>query len=79
MDDVLSHDYFGNDPELVRDPYPWFEAARESRRGERWGHRRQQVDQATDPDCGSDLMRGVEDQQQRAMVEPGHRVADARR
>ena len=29
MDDVLSHDYFGNDPELGRDPYPWFEAARE--------------------------------------------------
>jgi cytochrome P450 len=27
-DDVLAHDYFGNDPVLMRDPYPWFEAAR---------------------------------------------------
>jgi cytochrome P450 family 150 subfamily A5 len=28
-DDILDHDYFGNDPDLIRDPAPWFEAARE--------------------------------------------------
>jgi cytochrome P450 len=26
---ILDHDYFGNDPDLIRDPAPWFEAARE--------------------------------------------------
>jgi len=26
---ILDHDYFGNDPDLIRDPTPWFEAARE--------------------------------------------------
>jgi cytochrome P450 len=25
---ILDHDYFGNDPDLIRDPAPWFEAAR---------------------------------------------------
>jgi len=28
MSGILDHDYFGNDPDLIRDPAPWFEAAR---------------------------------------------------
>lgn len=28
MTEILDHDYFGNDPDLIRDPAPWFEAAR---------------------------------------------------
>ena len=27
-DDVLARDYFANDLDLMRDPYPWLEAAR---------------------------------------------------